>query len=217
MTDTPPPCPLCQTVEHSTLFHNDRHRDYYRCGYCKLVYVPPAQFLSREEEQAEYDKHQNSPQDRGYRTFLSRLFEPLNDRLSPASCGLDFGCGPGPTLSVMFEEAGHHVNLYDPLYAQDDEALSQEYDFITASEVVEHLHDPAMELERLWRILKPGGWLGIMTKLTLDKDAFARWHYKNDLTHVCFFSRETMECLARTWDAEYFQVDKDVALFRKSS
>ena len=117
----------------------------------------------------------------------------------------------------MFEEADHHVKLYDPFYARDDEVLKQDYDFITASEVVEHLHDPATELERLWSMLKPGGWLGIMTKLALDKEAFAKWHYKNDLTHVCFFSRETMEWLARRWGAEYVQVGADVCLFRKPS
>jgi len=217
MTVTPPPCPLCQTEDGRPPFYSDRHRDYYRCSCCNLIHVPPAQFLTHAEEQAEYDKHQNSPEDYGYRTFLARLFIPLNERLKPKSHGLDFGCGPGPTLSKMFEEAGHHMKLYDPFYAQDEKALEQGYDFITASEVVEHLHDPAMELERLWSILKPGGWLGFMTKLALDKNAFAKWHYKNDLTHVCFFSKETMGWLAGAWGAEYFQADKDVALFQKSS
>jgi len=49
----------------------------------------------------------NSPDDPRYRAFLSRLFIPLNERIAPESCGLDFGSGPGPTLSVMFEEQGH--------------------------------------------------------------------------------------------------------------
>ena len=75
------------------------------------------------------------------------------------------------------------MNLYDPLYSQEDGVLSKRYDFITASEVVEHLHHPARDLDRLWSILKPGGWLGLMTKLALGKTDFANWHYKNDLTH----------------------------------
>ncbi len=209
-------CPLCAGKKVSVHFHRDRHRDFYRCNLCHLVHVPPSQFLSPAAEKIEYDKHQNSPDDKGYRTFLSRLFLPLHDRLRPASAGLDFGSGPGPTLSVMFEEAGHQVNLFDLFYAPDTTVLTPKYDFITASEVVEHLHDPAKELALLWSLLKPGGWLGIMTKLALDQTAFARWHYKDDLTHVCFFGSKTMEWLARQWQAGLLPVGKDVFLFHKA-
>jgi SAM-dependent methyltransferase len=208
-------CPLCGDQGGSDHFHRDRYRDYYRCRRCQLIHVPPSQRLSWNAEKAEYDKHQNSPDDPGYRKFLSRLFVPLNSRLRPASHGLDFGSGPGPTLSVMFEEAGHRVSLFDPSYAPDKEPFTAQYDFITATEVVEHLHDPAADLARLWSILKPGGWLGIMTKLALDEAAFSRWHYKNDPTHVCFFSSETMEWLAGQWQTDLQQIGSDVFLFEK--
>jgi hypothetical protein len=210
-------CPLCAENGGIKHFHSDRHRDYYRCSFCHLVHVPPAQFLSREAEQAEYDKHQNSPTDAGYRKFLSRLFTPLNTRIKPASHGLDFGSGPGPTLSLMFEEVGHQMNLFDPFYAPEKQTLTSPYDFITASEVVEHLHNPATELAHLWSILKPGGWLGIMTKLTLDQNSFSNWHYKNDPTHVCFFSIKTMDWLAKKWQAELLKIGKDVFIFHKPS
>lgn len=209
-------CPLCENTGYSEFFHNDRKRDFFRCSFCNLTYVPPSQLLSSEAEKAEYDKHRNSPADSGYREFLSRLFVPLQERLDPGSHGLDFGSGPGPTLSVMFEEAGHQMSLFDPFYAPDAHTLQKQYDFITASEVVEHLHNPAAQLALLWSILKPGGWLGIMTKLALDKSAFSGWHYKNDPTHVCFFSMETMEWLAGKWQTEVQIFGKDVLLFQKS-
>ena len=215
MNPTPQPCPLCKSPQSAAPFHRDAHRDYYRCSLCQLIFVPPSQHLSIEDERAEYDKHQNSPDDAGYRKFLSRLFTPLNDRLSPASYGLDFGSGPGPTLSVMFEEVGHKVSLYDPFYAPDKSVLNRSYDFITTTEVVEHLREPATDLEHLWSRIKPGGWLGIMTKLAQNKDVFSRWHYKNDLTHIEFFSNETMRWLATEWDAEVEIIGKDVILFRK--
>lgn len=182
---------------------------------CDLVYVPPAYHLPARAEKAEYDLHQNSPQDTGYRRFLSRIFKPMRARLAPASHGLDFGCGPGPTLSVMFEEAGHDMTLYDPFYAPDAAALQQQYDFITASEVVEHLRRPQRELDRLWACLRGGGTLGIMTKLVLDRTAFSRWHYKNDLTHVCFWSRATFAWLAVRWRAKLHFAYKDVVLLHK--
>ena len=207
-------CPLC-LLKGSVFFYSDSFRDYYRCSQCNLIHVPPSEYLTKEAEFAEYNKHQNSSDDMGYRKFLSRLFIPLNSRLIPGSYGLDFGCGPGPTLSVMFEEAGHTMNLFDIFYAPDKEILAGEYDFITVSEVVEHLHNPLKELDLLWSILKPGGWLGIMTKLALDKEAFSKWHYKDDPTHVCFFSKETMEWQAGRWKSGIYFIGSDVVLFKK--
>jgi rubredoxin len=206
-------CPLCQLANGGTFFQDGR--DYFRCPVCQLVFVSPRQFLSAQEEKAEYDLHQNSAADPRYRRFLSRLFEPLSQRLTPHSSGLDFGSGPGPTLSVMFEEAGHRMAIYDRFYAPDAAVFTHSYDFITASEVVEHLHYPRRELDRLWSCLQPNGWLGIMTKRVIDREAFAAWHYKNDLTHVCFFAAETFHWLANDWGATLILVDQDVALFGK--
>ena len=206
---------MCQAAHRDNRFCQDQRRDYFRCQRCNLIFVLSTQFLSEEDEKAEYDLHQNSAEDAGYRRFLSRLFIPMQARLAPKSQGLDFGAGPGPTLSVMFEEAGHQVTLYDPFYAPDSSVWGQSYDFITASEVVEHLHDPQKELDRLWACLKPGGLLGVMTQLALDREAFARWRYKDDLTHVCFFSRRTFQWLAARWQAELSFVDKDVMLLAK--
>lgn len=116
----------------------------------------------------------------------------------------------------MFEEVGHSVALYDHFYAHHPTVLRHPYDFITATEVVEHLHKPAAILSQLWMLLKPSGHLGIMTKLIPDQKSFANWHYKNDPTHVCFFSRSTFEWLAHHWQAEVEFFGNDVILFHKS-
>ena len=211
-------CPLCRTSKpHSffAAFFQDR-RDFFRCPVCRLVFVPAEQFLTLAEEKAFYDLHENSPHDVHYRRFLERLFLPVAKCLAPHSDGLDFGAGPGPTLSVMFEEAGHSMRIYDLFYAPDIKPLQQTYDFITASEVVEHLHQPGPELDRLWSCLNAGGILGIMTKRVLSREAFSNWHYKSDLTHVCFFSLDTFQWLADRWDAELIIADKDVVLFKKT-
>jgi Methyltransferase domain len=209
-------CTLCGGFESCSYFYNDNYREFYRCSRCQLIIVPSIHYLSSEEECAEYDRHQNSPVDAGYRNFLSRLSEPIKKFLKPESMGLDFGSGPGPTLSVMFEEAGHKMSLYDPFYAPDRNVFSRPYDFITASEVVEHMHNPSDELNLLWSFLKPGGWLGIMTKLALDKEAFSKWHYKDDPTHVSFFSREAMDWLGLKWASKPLYYGNDVILFQKS-
>jgi hypothetical protein len=191
-------CPLCSGAE-SEAFHQDKVRNYLKCPTCNLVFVPRHQHLSEADEKAEYDLHDNQPDDVGYRKFLSRLYLPLNDRLKPNSYGLDFGCGPGPTLSKMFEETGHQVDLYDPFYAPDKSVFSKQYDFITMTEVAEHLAAPGMELDRLWGMLKEGGVLGVMTKRVLTLETFRTWHYITDPTHICFFSEETFRWLTDRW------------------
>jgi len=209
-------CPLCLT-ENVREFYQDKRRDYYQCQVCGLVFVPFSQFLSAADEKRRYDLHQNSPQDPDYRCFLSRLFMPLQKHLAPGSHGLDFGSGPEPTLSTMFEEAGHPMTLFDHFYEPVPAVLEQQYDFITATEVVEHLHDPRKELERLWSCLKQGGWLGIMTNLAVDQKTFSQWYYKNDLTHVCFFSQQAFSWLARHWQADVAFANNDVVFFQKRS
>ncbi|GAB2803296.1 class I SAM-dependent methyltransferase [Halomonas shantousis] len=212
-------CPLCASagVAH---YHRDRRpqgrqRDYWQCGVCDLVFVPPHQRIGPTEEKAVYDRHENSPEDAGYRRFLGRLFEPLDARLAPRSAGLDFGCGPGPTLSVMFEEAGHAMSLYDPFYAPAPHVLDATYDFITATEVVEHLFVPGETLAKLIDRLHPGGWLGLMTKRVSSREAFADWHYILDPTHVCFFSESTFRFLAHRHDLTVEFPAADVVLMQR--
>jgi hypothetical protein len=209
------PCPLCDS-ENSTDYWHDHRRDYLLCGTCHLVFVPQDQLVSAAEEKARYDTHRNSPDDPRYRQFLSRLFTPVEQRLPPRSRGLDFGSGPGPTLSVMFAEAGHTVAIYDRFYASDPSVLEHPYTFITATEVVEHLRHPGQELGRLWTLLEPGGYLGLMTQLVLGRVQFGRWRYKDDVTHTRFFSRATFEWLGGSWKADVRFEDKDVIIFEKA-
>ena len=207
-------CPLCKE-ENAPEFFQDKRRYYLRCQVCKLIFVPSSQFVSTADEKNRYDLHQNSPEDLQYRRFLSRMFTPLAQRLTPGSYGLDFGCGPEPLLSKMFEEAGYPMSTFDYFYNNVPSVLTKQYDFITATEVVEHLHDPGKDLDRLWTCLKPGGHLGIMTKFSVDHANFSQWYYKNDRTHVCFFSQPTFTWLAARWNAKLSFHDDDVVLFQK--
>ena len=206
-------CTLCGSVDTEPFFE-DKTRTYLQCGDCRLVFVPRRFWLSLHEEKAIYDLHQNEPEDEGYRRFLSRLALPLMERLKPNSEGLDFGCGPGPALPLLFEEQGHRVSRYDPLYHNNPSVFDRQYDFICATEVVEHLRDPNREFARLFAMLKKGGWLGLMTKLVIDKNAFSRWHYIRDLTHILFFSRSTFERLATRFNTRLKIIGNDTILFR---
>ncbi|MGM0545571.1 MAG: class I SAM-dependent methyltransferase [Bacteroidota bacterium] len=212
-------CILCES-DNIQLFYKDTSEhyasDYYQCQICQLIFAPPKDRPERDEEFARYETHENDPTDEGYRNFLSQLFDPLNKLLAPNSEGLDFGSGPGPTLNLMFEEAGHHMRIYDSFYDADDSVFDETYDFITATEVVEHLFHPGRELERLWECLRPGGYLGIMTKIAEDDvNFFADWHYRLDITHVTFYTKDTFRWLADHWNASVEFPGDRVIIFQK--
>lgn len=206
-------CPLCRApqVRHFGCFDG---KDYWRCEDCRATFLEPAARPGPEAERQVYLDHDNDPDDPGYRRFLSKLADPLCERLPENARILDYGCGPGQGLAAMLREAGHRIALYDPFFHADETLLEPGYDAITCTEVVEHFYDPAAEFERLERLLRPGGWLGIMTCFQTEDARFANWHYRRDPTHVVFYKAETLRLLAARhgWRCEI--PVKDVALMQ---
>lgn len=207
-------CPLCHSTE-LVAYHQDKKRCYDQCQICQLVIVPPEFYLSAEAEKAEYDKHENSPYDVGYQRFLNRTLDPLLARFEPSSKGLDFGCGEGMALSLMAKDHGYQVANFDIYYANDPTTLTLQYDFISLTEVIEHVRDAAGLLNQLGKLLKPKGILAVMTKRVYNPSAFSTWHYKNDPTHINFYSEATFNWIARKYDWRLELVDKDVVFFHK--
>ncbi len=115
----------------------------------------------------------------------------------------------------MLVDAGYPTVVHDLFYAPNEAALLERYDFIVATEVVEHLGAPGAVLDRLWGQIHPGGLLAIMTRMRSPKHRFEEWHYKNDPTHIVFFSHETIAHLGARWQTEPQFVDVDVVFFRK--
>lgn len=189
-----PACPVCGHGATVVLLDVDDRR-YWRCPACLATFVDPGQHPGREEEKSEYDRHCNAIDDPGYQQFLRPAFDALTQRV-PGGCRiLDYGCGPGPALANMLTGAGFQVSLYDPIYRPDSDVLGQRFDAIACTEVVEHFHRPAREFQRLDSLLRPGGWLVIMTRFQTDDARFARWHYRRDPTHVVFYRPQTFRVL----------------------
>ncbi len=204
---------MCGTPDAKLVHRDVRH--FFQCAVCGLIFVPPGEHLDATAEKARYDQHRNEPGDAGYRKFLSRLADVVLARVPGGAEGLDFGCGPGPVLAAMLTEAGHKMKVYDPFYAPDEGVWQQSYDFITSSEVFEHLYRPADELDRLFAALKPSGLLGVMTAFAPPMPEFASWYYSKDPTHVCFYGPRTFEFIARHWGATIEHLTHNVALLRK--
>lgn len=213
MTDHPERCPVCDAADIAP-FMTVRHCAYWRCNTCDARFLAPEHYLSRDAEQSHYLTHENRIDDPRYRLFLSRLANPLLNRLPPASKGLDYGCGPGPALAEMLREAGHAVALYDPFFAPDPVPLSATYDFVTCTETAEHFHKPHAEFARLRALVRPGGWLAVMTCFQTDDSRFAAWHYRTDPTHVVFYREATFHHIAQSWGWACQVPVKDVVLMQ---
>jgi len=211
-------CPLCMTAEGQPIhFQRDKvvNREFILCGTCYLVFVPPKYHITTQEQIDRYLSHNNDPSDPRYRTFLSRLFDEMCPYFVPDATALDYGCGPGPALSVMMSEANLVVSTYDPYFAPDESSLNKQYDFITCTETAEHFAYPKNDFAALDAMLKPGGLLGVMTGILKNLEDFSGWYYHRDPTHISFYNKHTMSWIANRYGWEVVFPRDNVVLFRK--
>jgi 2-polyprenyl-6-hydroxyphenyl methylase/3-demethylubiquinone-9 3-methyltransferase len=118
-----------------------------------------------------------------YQARLALMQELSDSVLRGLSDILDVGCAQG-TFGLRMAERGHRVVLLDARqghidyarsrqetgqvefrvgYLEDQEGLSNRFDLVVFSEVLEHIRSPAPVLDRLRESLKAGGHLLITT------------------------------------------------------
>ena len=207
-------CIVCESGLIESFYTSDKKK-HWKCNTCAAKFLDTIHYVDEETEKGRYLEHKNIIDDPGYRKFLSKLSDPLKDKLPPNSKGLDFGCGHGPALEDMLKSDGFEVDLYDPFFFPNQDIFTKQYDFITCTETVEHFFNPCEEFKTLDKLLLPGGWLGVMTDFITTEDAFDRWYYRRDPTHVVFYSEKTFEVIAdqRGWNCEI--PSKNIVLFNK--
>jgi SAM-dependent methyltransferase len=212
-TPTPPDCRLCGARAAATPLEASSGR-YWHCAACGLIFLDADGLPDAAAERAYYLTHDNRVDDPRYRAFLARLADPLCRLLAPGAAGLDFGCGPGPALAAMLAERGHPTAVYDPFFAPDPSPLDRHHDFVTCTEVVEHLHRPDETFALLASLLAPGGRLAVMTETHPGAHAFADWYYHRAPTHVAFYARPTFDRIAADFGWEIEFDDDRVVIFR---
>lgn len=211
-------CPLCENPKTNSFFNYQKGKkifDYLKCGDCDLVFMERNQLLSPEDEKNRYQNHDNSIKTQGYIEFLNELIDPILNKVESFHEGLDFGSGPYPMLSELVTERGYSISTYDPFFTQDDLALIKKYDFITCCEVVEHFHWPYENFELLWDLLNINGVLGIKTGIVYPEIEFSKWFYKEDETHVAFYSPKTFDWICERFNFRIIHFDKNVILLKK--
>lgn len=147
------------------------------------------------------------------------VFESQGRNLSKHSQGrlLDVGCGNGSFLELA-QQAGWEVVGVDP----DPEAVAvacsrgldvrqgdisvldpskEQFDGITMSHVIEHVHDPRTTLAFCYQLLKPGGWIWLETPnlSALGHMCFgASWRGLEPPRHLVLFTRSSLQYLLET-------------------
>jgi len=205
-------CPLCGESRRKLVCA--RARKLYECGGCRLVYAERSELLSREEQRERYLLHENGIDNQGYCEFLHRVIEASRPYITRGAKGLDYGCGPVPTLSALASREGIEMSDYDPIFL--DNTLAPPYGVVFSTECFEHFEEPGPEIEKVMALLGAGGILAIMTELWNESTDFDRWYYASDPTHVSFYSEDTIEYIARRYRLERLAGDgKRVFVFRK--
>lgn len=207
-------CPLCSNTHGFTTIIGIDTRGYKICSNCRLIFTETQFLLSNSDEKARYLTHNNGIQYPGYVNFLNQAIEPTLPYLQQNSNGLDFGCGPTPTISALLKQQGFNCDDYDPFFFP--QLPNKVYDFIFATECFEHFYNPAKEIKTICNLLKPGGILTIMTEKWSTEEAFRTWYYLNDKTHVSFYHNDTFQFIAKTYGFEIIESDNlRVIILRK--
>ena len=152
--------------------------------------------------------HENSISNKGYITYLNKIIKnTVNPFLNQGSRILDFGCGSEQTWADLLIDEGYTVTSFDPYFDSGKEWMSQNFDAITAIEVFEHLSSPSLELNTLTKCLSPGGYLIIRSMLHNNSWIdFSNWWYKDDPTHISFYSKDTINYICKEWKYELVQI-----------
>lgn len=156
--------------------------------------------ISDSEEKLRYLKHQNDTQ--GYQDYMNNLYQSFIKPYLKSGQTLDFGCGP----KQMFKGLIMGLSAYDKFFFKDDVVFDQTYDNILLIEVIEHLHKPLLELEKLIGILNDGGRLFIKTQF-YNLDLLSNWWYLRDQTHVSFFNEKSFLYISKRFSLKIIYTD----------
>lgn len=185
-------CPLCHSPGEQ--FYSEQ---FQKCSSCQSVFRCNDFFPDSQQEKSRYEEHNNDIHDQRYQWFVSPIVENVLKSHTSQQNWLDFWAGTWPVISHLLWQKWYKIELYDPFFHNYPELLEKKYDYIIACEVIEHFHDPKKEFKLLYSLLKPGGKLYIMTDMYHEEIDFKAWYYKNDLTHVFFYSEKSFNYIIK--------------------
>ncbi len=219
-------CELCGSGKAKLLYPN--LEKVYRCKDCGFIFSFPqpsletlkklyseSYFVSRQSVATGYDDYIRD-EENIRRTFQKR-FRTIDRFQTKPGRVLDIGCAAGFFLAVArergWEVKGIEISDYAAAYARKSGADvycgplesfepsgEKLFDVVTLWDVIEHVRQPRRDLEKIYRLLKPGGWLVLATP---DVDSLTHWLFRErwmgfkDEEHLFFFSGKSMTQLLK--------------------
>jgi SAM-dependent methyltransferase len=212
-------CPLCHENKFKEFWAMGGYQ-LVRCLNCGMVWDP----FPPENLESVYDKNyfiNNNPKG-GYanyfegmsinrKTFYERI-KRINKRTIGKDRMLDVGSALGDSLieakKLGWKELyGVELSKYAAIESKKRELKisigtlysarypSNYFDIVTIQDVIEHVKDPEKELKEIYRILKPGGYVFIVTP---DVDGFWAkflgqfWYHFKPGEHIMYFSQKSL-------------------------
>ena len=203
-------CPLC---DRSSSIQRQYSPQFYNCNNCGAIFRHSRYYLSLEKEKERYLLHNNNVEDARYQAFVNPIIDEVCRSFDSKSNGLDFGAGTGPVISKLLMEKGYQMSLWDPFFHFDESVLNDRYDFVVCCETMEHFHNPLKEFELMRTLLTPGGKLCCMSELLPKDISFNDWYYKNDPTHVVFYSEENLKWIKENVGFSKVILDRRLIVF----
>lgn len=210
-------CHICLKATE-TFTHEKTDITYYHCSSCEYIFKSPECYQDLSSQKERYNLHENNEDDVGYIAYFQRFLDFTLPLVGHPKRALDFGCGRTSLLASLLEKEGIVCDYYDPIYHPNTLDDSKKYELIVSTEVFEHLHSPKEVFESLIGRLEDGGYLAIQTQFHPNEiEAFKKWYYHQDPTHIVFFTTKTFKCLCEMYGCEYVaDNDKNMVLIKKS-
>ncbi len=182
-------CPLCKGI--AGIFYEKKNQLFYLCVNCKGIFLQKNLLPDRKKEIERYLSHNNDIEDERYQTFVSPIVSSVLRDFTATCKGLDFGAGTGPVITKLLQDNKFQIAQYDPFFHNYPAILAKKYNYIICCEVIEHFHDPKKEFSLLKELLLKNGKIYCMTGIYNKSINFGNWSYKNDITHVFIYQKET--------------------------
>lgn len=215
-------------VGHDTLYHSDGEWPIVRCSHCHFMFVTPrpdtdsiGQFYPDDYKPYSVSPSIHAPS--RLRQFAKNSFKRIFNSYEvviprPANGGsaLEVGCASGRNL-IQLHQSGWQVFGLEPSnsaveslsrldYVDAKQGTissanysSNSFDLILASMVLEHLHHPRHDVEKIFQWLKPGGYLSgsVPNSASWEFNYFkGEWYGLHLPHHLCHFTPDTLtSCL----------------------
>lgn len=217
-------CLCCgSNIENSTFLFKKSNAFYYKCNICSIVYQNPQPIFELTEDI--YDgEHYHERYIKSEYIYLptSRIYlKEINNELRKEIINksnvkiLDVGCGIGYFLHLAKENGycveGADISKWAGVYAKEKFDINvitgnflevnfevNHYDLVTLWQTIEHLPSPNLFLEKILKILKPGGFICIATpdvQSWIAKLYKKYWNCFMPNEHIFLFNFKSMKTL----------------------